>query len=1060
MSRVSRAPGKKVEEDHSIDETVAEFLRARQERIRQRRFRISDKIANKKKTDERDTGSIASSLEFLMGENKSAGSGGESGSKGDSSSKDKKSKKQNNQGDGSSQDVKKSTVDSLDVQIEESRKQLEQIILDGESLVTNVRIAAECREKNRHIKQSENRKERLDRLRQESTECQELYENLKPNWDLKGEKILPLDLHSKIKAQQNACDDLLQKKQDLIISLQREIEENDFDYETNLEMYQKDVSLLGDRIDDGVDDLQSAFLNELNLIEDYTCRNREVLLEENQREWMDLLEDFETMEEGHLEDRKKDALNKFQILNEMYITVKQECRAMRHKFEDDLRILIQELEQIKYATQLNMEKLQYNLAIIRKRFKENVEMKNMMKRLLLKFNDRFTTKSRQLKAKMESGRKEAKKILNDIEKLEESLQNFGRKTLHLVVSDYNKYMDLWIISEEIVRERLQKLLDSEKFIFETQLGIESPMPELLFMDERPDVVTKYMRKKGASYTELVSQSSAKEEKKKQKSSTMTLTLETDGEDDTLFDETALLKTEREVGKPTSCQPNASLVLLASESIEFIPGPEPDPVIQRRLMKHVAKVICDESGFIVEDELRRLLEPLKETERNLVNLDALLKALGIKTVSEMQYLAHFLLKRCRVTKGIISRIGSQDSAHLTEMNVSLDGILGKNAMDDLESLSGSMSTKSKTPSPIMTAMNDNIMSDEDELTGDSLEFKECECSGGDGEEEDLETGGLPLEVLHPPQEQRKSSGKDDDCICLIPELEDFDNQKTSLPDFTHQPVQCSPKCCSPEESEEDLIGEVIVTVEDDQELEEMLEAGEDEEAEEAHSKCSTCGGEPHDHQDCSFISNAATVLSWADPGDPPNQQLKELQQKLQEEALAETEPVVDQRISVYVPKVESPSLQPSEVAFIDESFVSIIKSMIPNDYRDSEASIEFEGSEYALSKKDASIEVRTSIPHQEARASETKPTEPEDDVEILGEPVRIFDEIMQPDNSRKSSSAVAVPQEEDEDEIETVSILSLDSSSNGSEEFMYIEPAEVIDALTEFCKDYNAKITVY
>ncbi|ODN04668.1 Dynein regulatory complex protein 1, partial [Orchesella cincta] len=457
MSRVSKV-ARKLEEEQNIDETVTEFLHARQDRIRQRRARIADKIALKKKNDEGDTGSIASSLDFVTGENKStAGSGGESGSK-DGSGKSK-TKKDGSPGDpSSSQDLKKSTVDSLDVQIEESRKQLEQIILDGESLITNVRIAAECREKLRHTKQTENRKERLDRLRQESQECQELYEDLKPNWDLKGEKILPLDLHAKIKSQQNACDDLLQKKQDLIISLQREIEENDFDYETNLEMYQKDVSLMGDRIDDGVDDLQSAFLNELNLIEDYTCRNREVLLEENQREWMDLLEDFETMEEGHLEERKKDALNKFQILNEMYISVKQECRAMRHKFEDDLRILIQELEQIKYATQLNMEKLQYNLAIIRKRFKENVEMKNMMKRLLLKFNDRFTNKSRQLKAKMEAGRKEAKKILNDIEKLEESVQNFGRKTLHLVVSDYNKYMDLWIISEEIVRERLQKLL--------------------------------------------------------------------------------------------------------------------------------------------------------------------------------------------------------------------------------------------------------------------------------------------------------------------------------------------------------------------------------------------------------------------------------------------------------------------------------------------------------------------------------------------------------------------------------------------------------------------------
>lgn len=58
--------------------------------------------------------------------------------------------------------------------------------------------------------------------------------------------------------------------------------------------------------------------------------------------------------------------------------------------------------------------------------------------------------------------------------------------------------------------------------------------------------------------------------------------------------------------------------------EFIPGPDPDPVIQRRLMKGIAKVICNQSGFIVEEELQRILEPLLETERNLVNLDAVLQ----------------------------------------------------------------------------------------------------------------------------------------------------------------------------------------------------------------------------------------------------------------------------------------------------------------------------------------------------------------------------------------------------------------------------------------------------
>lgn len=484
------------EELHPVsDEMVAEFLRERQERIAARRARIGEKIARKNENI-RGEGSVTSAAEFLSDARSGIGSGlGKEKGEADGQARGKREK------DGEETSRKIAGGDSLNIQVEESRKLLEQIILDGESLITNVRVAAECREKRRHIKEQESRKERLRRLQEEAAECDRIYEELKPKFNLSAQKKLPMELFDGVKTQMQACEELLMKKQDLIQSLHQELEESDFDFERSLELYQKDVSLMGDRIDDCVDELQQAFLNELTLMEDYTCRNREVQLESHQSEWMDLLKDFEQMEEQNLEQRKTDAMNKFQSLNELYVTTKQECRANRHKCDDDLRILVQELEQIKYATQLNMEKLQYNLAIVRKRYKENVEMKNMMKRLLLKFNDRFTAKSKALKAKMEAGKKEAKKLLMEIHRLEECLDQFGPKILHFAASDWNKYMDLWAVSEELVRDRVQRLLDSEKYIFETQLGIDAQVPELTFMDDRPPAVTKHIMKKNKQYAE-------------------------------------------------------------------------------------------------------------------------------------------------------------------------------------------------------------------------------------------------------------------------------------------------------------------------------------------------------------------------------------------------------------------------------------------------------------------------------------------------------------------------------------------------------------------------------
>lgn len=299
-----------------------------------------------------------------------------------------------------------------------------------------------------------------------------------------------------MKSQQESCDELLTKKDDLIIFLRREMDENDFDYEGSLEKYQKDSMLMGDRIDDLVDELRTAFIEELNLIEDYTCKNREVLLEDNQNEWMDLLQHFELMEQKNLDERKSDALAKFQILNDHFTSTKQEARQLRHKMEDDLRVLIQEREQIKYACHLNLEKVTYNLHVLKCRSKENVELKNRMKRLLLQLHDKFDTKAASLKKKMDMGKKHTEKLTKEILRLESQVDSFGQKTLHIGLLDHRKFIDLWEANEELIRDKVKSLLDSDKFVYETQLGVEYALPDISSVFEsRPIEINSSLRKK-------------------------------------------------------------------------------------------------------------------------------------------------------------------------------------------------------------------------------------------------------------------------------------------------------------------------------------------------------------------------------------------------------------------------------------------------------------------------------------------------------------------------------------------------------------------------------------
>lgn len=221
-----------------------------------------------------------------------------------------------------------------------------------------------------------------------------------------------------------------------------------------------------------------------------------------------------------------------------------------------------------------------------------------------------------------------------------------------------------------------------------------------------------------------------------------------------------------------------------------------------------------------------------------------------------------------------------------MNVSLEGIVGKNAMDDLDS-EGSTTTKSVSP----VQASDGVHGNTDESSG-STPFQECDCNvleakrvdalakrdkEGKGkapakvtQAEPKMLGETSVDILLPPTSHGGSPDEDDEdddnddqgATCsLMQELKNIDDQQLSFGNFTQDPGHCTPKCCSIFGSET-TCEEAVVEVVDDDDLEEMLdEAAEEEDDEEEDedannlgqrpSVCSTCGGEPHDHQDCSL-----------------------------------------------------------------------------------------------------------------------------------------------------------------------------------------------------------------
>lgn len=156
------------------------------------------------------------------------------------------------------------------------------------------------------------------------------------------------------------------------------------------------------------------------------------------------------------------------------------------------------------------------------------------------------------------------------------------------------------------------------------------------------------------------------------------------------------------------------------------------------------------------------------------------------------------------------MGSEESAGMSEMNVSMDGIIGKAA---LEELSESYSSAS---SDLLTSKGNS----ETHICGGNPATY-CECMSVQLQKAELEkqkTGGHQHHHHH--QHEKESPD---------PTKPGNDENEGDLSDPKVE-MHCSPVCCSPPESPAGSVEEILEDFESD-EIEEVLEEESPEEAEE-------------------------------------------------------------------------------------------------------------------------------------------------------------------------------------------------------------------------------------
>ncbi|KAM9616575.1 dynein regulatory complex protein 1 isoform 6-T6 [Morphnus guianensis] len=322
-------------------------------------------------------------------------------------------------------------------QIEESRQRLAKLLFDGTQMVTNIQVAADLRETQRRAEEAELKLQRVEKLENEAKSSTYKFEEITSKWALAKEMTIPQELWQLLNQQQQQCALLLEEKNKLIGELQQELKNKDERYVWAIKKQSDDIHLLLERMEEQIRLMLKNYRHELLQIEKAFELERRELLDNNRKKWEEAIQAHNAQELEYLHARMRKVEEFEKQLNQLRVQDEEEYNSMKIQLENDVQNLERQLQQMKAVYQLNQEKLEYNLQVLRKQDEENTIIRSQQKRKLNR---------------------------------------------HFAVSDAEKFAEVWLMNEEEAKGLMRKALDADRVIHTQQLGLPWEEPHYWFLN--------------------------------------------------------------------------------------------------------------------------------------------------------------------------------------------------------------------------------------------------------------------------------------------------------------------------------------------------------------------------------------------------------------------------------------------------------------------------------------------------------------------------------------------------------------------------------------------------
>lgn len=237
--------------------------------------------------------------------------------------------------------------------------------------VTDIRVLADRRERDRRSKESDRSRARDSQLQDEALEAAKAHGAAVMRWGDIMERQLPQELADELVSQQSACTSVLHRKEKVIEKLEQELRQKEDEYLKVLSAQKEDITALLARMKAQFEEMRDGYEQALVDVESSFLSERSELLSQHKRELDALFDARKAMETQYIEHRLEREEQWANDLYDMQAADLENYARLKAKLEGDVSILEQQLEHMKFTYMLNIEKLEYNYRVLSERDSEN-----------------------------------------------------------------------------------------------------------------------------------------------------------------------------------------------------------------------------------------------------------------------------------------------------------------------------------------------------------------------------------------------------------------------------------------------------------------------------------------------------------------------------------------------------------------------------------------------------------------------------------------------------------------------------------------------------------------